>query len=416
MKLAFNRNLLTLKYLVPVSAHQPVISKRLCDHNYDKLGHACDKRKCLHTSTFLSFLDARPKDLHEKEKQLVVHQSHKFDEVAQHERNKETFHKVLKVFLQNNETYRRGHVEMIYAALDQMKMFGVQRDLESYKKLVELFPKQKMIPQNTWQIEFMHYPKQQQCCIDILDRMEHFGVIPDDDMGYRLLAVFGPKAHVFRKYRRMMYWMPKFRWANPYYVPFELPKDDIELAKFAIKRMAVDVRNTVSVFQTNELENYADDTYIVSGQSPEQRVIIDTMLKRDEPVFVEGGFTTWLRQKSLTYFVLKGHCTDRYQTFKTKDHETTDEEMFKWSIFEEESPKALVVPPSSHEQEDGTVLAHCITGTSSKDSLASWVKFLEREIPALSEIPVIFLLRSPENELEVYNDKKEEKSDVSVRS
>jgi evolutionarily conserved signaling intermediate in Toll pathway len=79
------------------------------------------------------------------------------------------------------------------------------------------------------------------------------GVVPDDDMGYQLIRIFGKRAHVFRKYQRMMYWMPKFKFANPYYVPFNLPSDDIELAKLALKRMAVDLENTVTVHMVSEI-------------------------------------------------------------------------------------------------------------------------------------------------------------------
>jgi len=79
-------------------------------------------------------------------------------------------------------------------------------------------------------------------------------------------------------------------------------------------------------------------------------------------------------------------------------------DMFHWSIFEEESPKTLAVPPSLHEQDDGTVLAMCITMTSSKDSLLSWIKFLEQTNPALSEIPVVFLLRTPATQIQTSED------------
>ena len=78
-------------------------------------------------------------------------------------------------------------------------------------------------------------------------------------------------------------------------------------------------------------------------------------------------------------------------------------ETFKLFTFDEE-PTAVSIPPSLHEQEDGTILAMCITGTSSKDSLASWIKFLERQNPTLSEIPVVFLLRTPEAEVQVYDE------------
>lgn len=32
-----------------------------------------------------------------------------------------------------------------------------------------------MIPRNIWQVEFMHYPRQQQCGIDLLEEMENNG-------------------------------------------------------------------------------------------------------------------------------------------------------------------------------------------------------------------------------------------------
>ena len=82
-------------------------------------------------------------------------------------------------------------------------------------------------------------------------------------------------------------------------------------------------------------------------------------------------------------------------------------DMFNWSLFEEEKPKALEVPPSVHEQEDGTVLAMCITGTSTKESLTSWIRFLERSNEKLSQIPVVFRLRSPHAEVDVWTQKKE---------
>jgi signaling intermediate in Toll pathway protein len=50
------------------------------------------------------------------------------------------------------------------------------RDLESYKKIMDVFPKGKMLPQNVFQAEFLHYPKQQFCACDLLEQMEDNGV------------------------------------------------------------------------------------------------------------------------------------------------------------------------------------------------------------------------------------------------
>ena len=81
------------------------------------------------------------------------------------------------------------------------------------------------------------------CCTDIF-----VGVVPDDDMGDQLVRIFGKESHAVRRYQRMMYWMPKFKFANPYYVPYVLPNDDIELAKLALNRMSVDLENTLTVY------------------------------------------------------------------------------------------------------------------------------------------------------------------------
>ena len=63
---------------------------------------------------------------------------------------------------------------------------------------------------------------------------------------------------------------------------------------------------------------------------------------------------------------------------------------------EKEKPKGLYIPPSIHEQSDGTVLAMCITGTSSKDSLVMWIRALQKNNPKLKDIPVVFKLKTPE--------------------
>ena len=48
-----------------------------------------------------------------------------------------------------------------------------------------------------------------------------------------------------------------------------------------------------------------------------------------------------------------------------------------------------------HEQPDGTILACAATGTSSKESAASWIDFLQRLNPRLAEISVVIRVRHP---------------------
>lgn len=81
--------------------------------------------------------------------------------------------------------------------------------------------------------------------------MFHLGICPDDEVGDILAAIFGKKTHTFRKYQRMLYWMPKFKYASPYYVPFDLPESHIDLATMALQRMCPDLENKVTIFQVS---------------------------------------------------------------------------------------------------------------------------------------------------------------------
>lgn len=51
---------------------------------------------------------------------------------------------------------------------------------------------------------------------------------------------------------------------------------------------------------------------------------------------------------------------------------------------------------SIHQQDDGTIYAICATGTSTKDSLLSWIRCLEKNgNSSLAHIPVLFKFRTP---------------------
>lgn len=92
------------------------------------------------------------------------------------DKNKNTYLEMIKIFVNNSTVHRRGQVEFIYAALKSMEEFNVHRDLQVYKALIDILPKGKLIPRNLFQAEFMHYPKQQQCVIDLLQQMEDNGI------------------------------------------------------------------------------------------------------------------------------------------------------------------------------------------------------------------------------------------------
>ncbi|XP_013785802.1 evolutionarily conserved signaling intermediate in Toll pathway, mitochondrial-like isoform X2 [Limulus polyphemus] len=318
------------------------------------------------------------------------------EEVFQREesRNKKTFITALESY-EKRDRLRRGHVEFIYSALKFMEEFGVHKDLAVYKKLLEIFPKGKFIAKNMFQVEFMHYPKQQQCGIDVLDQMESFGVMPDSEVKEILINTFGKQSHVFRKYGRMMYWMPKFKNITPFPLPDPLPKDPLELAKLALRRISVDLQTEISEWNAEELEDSLDKTWIVGSQSPLQRQLLEQH-PDDQAVYIEGSFIVWLRQMAVSYFIMRANP----KKYPAKEEDLDDVSNITLTMFDHHpESKELMLEPSIHEQEDGTILAMCATGTSSRDSLLSWIRFLQHTNPCLKKIPVVFTLKSPSKEL-----------------
>lgn len=53
---------------------------------------------------------------------------------------------------------------------------------------------------------------------------------------------------------------------------------------------------------------------------------------------------------------------------------------------------SLIVESSIHEQPEGIILSMCITGTSSKDSLVSWINFLQVKIIGLTKFLIIIIV------------------------
>ncbi|XP_046437401.1 evolutionarily conserved signaling intermediate in Toll pathway, mitochondrial-like isoform X2 [Daphnia pulex] len=284
-----------------------------------------------------------------------------------------------------------------------MEEFGVHRDLEAYKDIIDILPKGKYIPTNMFQAEFMHYPKQQQCIIDVLEQMENNGVCPDKETDQMVLNIFGRHGAPTKKLRRMAYWMPKFKNQSPWALPQKIPNSNLEIAKLAVQRMgSVDPATEMNIFQTSELQDAIDDTWIVNGQSANQRDLL-AKLKEKQTVYVEGAFTIWLRRTSINYFILRSEpvpLTEEEQKQQNEYDYDDVSELRSWMFGEENlTRKDIVVQPSVHEQEDGTILAIAITGTCSKDSLLSWIRFLEKTNPNLANLSILFATNSPLGEV-----------------
>ncbi|XP_077491335.1 evolutionarily conserved signaling intermediate in Toll pathway, mitochondrial [Amblyomma americanum] len=322
---------------------------------------------------------------------------------SEEQRNREGFIEVIERFKMGNEN-RKGHVEFINVATRFVTEFGVEKDLEVYKMLFDLFPKGKYTPRSLVQAEFFHFPYHQDCGVRLLDTMESHGVIPDRELRQMVLDTFGFYSEVFKKFARMMYWMPKFKHMSPFPLPKPVPRDAFELAQLAVKRMCVDIQTTVSVHQTKEeVPDAVDDTWIVSGQSPQQQELIREH-PPNKPIRIEGPFSIYLRSSSISYFVLRAEPVP----IRVIEVDSDDVSNIPITVFGEKPYSDVAKPSTIHEQTDGIILAIGATGTSTRDSLLSWLRILQVQNPKLKEIPVVFMLRAPSKSLVTANQPQEE--------
>ncbi|XP_011877788.1 PREDICTED: evolutionarily conserved signaling intermediate in Toll pathway, mitochondrial [Vollenhovia emeryi] len=297
---------------------------------------------------------------------------------------------ILRQYKNNNEM-RRGHVEFIQVALKYMDEFGVNRDLAVYKSLLDVLPKGKFIPRNYMQSILMHYPKQQYVAVELLVKMERNCVMPDAEVQEMLLNIFGLHGLPLKKFWRMMYWMPKFANLNPWPCPRPAPKDPRVVARLAMSKISsVDVQTRITDFDTKDVEDAIDDTWIVSAMSSLQEELLRKQ-PLNTPIFVEGPYTVWVADLCIDYFVLRAAAKEVKSVYENVD-DVSDIKIPFWD------KKEMIVAPTVHEQNDGTYFAMCATGTSTKDSLLSWIRCLQQKNPILTVIPVVFKLMSSTRE------------------
>lgn len=98
--------------------------------------------------------------------------------------------------------------------------------------------------------------------------------------------------------------------------------------------------------------------------------------------------------RSLILVVTSLICPKRLSSLQSH-HSDVFSDVSKLHMPQFEQPQAVAKPRIVHQQEDGTIMAVCATGSSSRDSLLSWVRLLQRDNPRLGEIPVLFTFKSP---------------------
>uniref|UniRef100_UPI0037E89080 evolutionarily conserved signaling intermediate in Toll pathway, mitochondrial isoform X1 n=1 Tax=Semicossyphus pulcher TaxID=241346 RepID=UPI0037E89080 len=343
------------------------------------------------------------KEEDKKKDTSLVTQDGLFEQVPEDAKTKATFNKVVDIFIKR-DVRRRGHVEFIYAALKKMPEFGVERDLSVYNRLLDVFPKEVFIPRNFIQRMFNHYPRQQECGVQLLEQMENHGLMPNVETKVLLVQIFGEKSHPIRKYQRLMYWFPRFKHLNPFPIPHQLPEDPVDLARFSLTRIAGDRDAKITVYQlpcTDVTESGEQVTlpHIVGIQSPDQMELL-AKHNLSRPVFVEGPFPLWLRKTCVYYYILRADpvpeeekVEEPYDPERCLDFPLQLDLDYDRDLGDEESFDV-------DDLDEGPVFAMCMTSQGDQSTLNQWISGLQENNPVLGQVPTLFRLEAGPKELQ----------------
>ncbi|KAM3842326.1 evolutionarily conserved signaling intermediate in Toll pathway, mitochondrial [Diretmus argenteus] len=344
-----------------------------------------------------------PADSIGKKDKNLVPRDDLFERVAKEAKTKATFTRAVDVFIKR-DIRRRGHVEFIYAALKKMPEFGVERDLAVYNKLLDVFPKEVFVPRNFIQRMFNHYPRQQECGVQILEQMENYGIMPNVETKVLLVQVFGEKSHPMRKYQRLMYWFPRFKHTNPFPVPQQLPEDPVDLARLSLTRIAADLDAKVTVYQMpcSDIAETGEEItlpHVVGIQSPNQTELL-AQHDSSRPVFVEGPFPLWLRKTCVYYYILRA---DPAPSHEQVEKPYDPERCFDYPLQLDLDLDCDLGDDESFDVDDldeGPIFAMCMTSQGDQATLNQWISGLQPNNPILGQVPTLFRLDAGPRELQ----------------
>ncbi|CEF70225.1 Evolutionarily conserved signaling intermediate in Toll pathway, mitochondrial [Strongyloides ratti] len=325
----------------------------------------------------------------------LEHLDEQFKSIPKEDRSKITFHAVLAAFRKNNSNLR-GSVEFITTALKHMKDFNLHKDLDTYKALLDSFPKGPLIPQTKAQKIFLHFPQHQNCCIKVLDEMEWNGVQPDKDVHEIVALTFGQWNFATKKIKRMLYWMPKIRHTNKYLDKREIDNKKLnamELAELALKMMSRDAGTKISDAQS--VDKNGKVSFIVSAQSPLQKRLLFNLVQAHSDngltLNIDGPSLVYLSDHKIKYVVLS--CDDP----EYRENESTlldNDSYYNLDDIVYGIEKEFKKTKNIHQQGGKVILALAVLEDNSRESAMAWMKHLQEDNPNLEKATILFRLKT----------------------
>eukprot|EP00041_Stephanoeca_diplocostata_P015786 m.302774 g.302774 ORF g.302774 m.302774 type:complete len:518 (+) comp20154_c0_seq3:226-1779(+) len=225
----------------------------------------------------------------------------------------EDFNSAIKFHASTNPSH--GHVAYIRSTLAHLEKTKQKPTLETYDALLSVLPQNShLVNRSLLDAIWPKMSAQSELAMDILLHMEERGVIPEASTHALLLRVFGAASGPVLKCRRLVYWMRRFSFINPYRLE-HIPEEPAEVATCLLQRIGGPASDVEVIRQAPDFV-YAVHTEHQSREMADicanaQRRSIDPTSARpksfQETTFmIDGPFYTWFLGKQQPYYVLAG--------------------------------------------------------------------------------------------------------------
>ena len=217
---------------------------------------------------------------------------------------RESFVKAVDAFLKRDKR-RKGHLDFISASLKWIEMSGLSRDLPTYNRLLDVFPRDRFRNKTLMDAIWPRPYPQIDSALHILQKMEDNGIRPDYTTYSLMLEVFGHASLPVQKCRRIAYWFDRFENVDPYKLPRPIPNDPCELAKLTLERIS---SPDSELKLLHRVDAESETAYVMSSQARWQRNrLLECAASTSNGSFLQvtGPHRTWLQHIEQKYFVLE---------------------------------------------------------------------------------------------------------------
>jgi signaling intermediate in Toll pathway protein len=226
---------------------------------------------------------------------------HLIDKAKEHQalNRQEQFAVALKAYT-SLEKYRRGHMKFIREGLLRMDEFNLQKDLLTYNRLIDMFPKGRFNNKTFFDSLWPKQHPQIDLALDILQKMEDNGIRPDYITYSLLCEIFGRVSFPVQKCTRIAVWFDKFDNIDPYRIEGQIPTDPLVLSKMALKRITGEDHELWEIMMPQSEEG----PFVLAACNKEQVKFMESINVMDEMLHVEGPHRIWLQKQPLFYYSL----------------------------------------------------------------------------------------------------------------